>query len=230
MRIESTYSFAASSTEVFAALLDPDLVRRALPGCERLIQLGPAEDDGTITYEARLRLGPDADLYTGTVKTERLRRPTHLGLSARGRGPDGPFTARGSLDLVEQDGRTVMAYVWDMEAGVPSAGERRGVDEATAAQLAQTACERFAAELRTSHGNGNQLAEALPVLRADTARGKIILLPPEPASPPLNARMRQVLRGSAWAGVGLLAGLLAIALAASIIRRRGARPDEDAAK
>jgi carbon monoxide dehydrogenase subunit G len=230
MLIESTYSVPAPSTEVFAALLNPDVVCRALPGCERLIQLGPAEDDGTITWEVRLRLGPEADLYTATVKTERLRRPTHLGLSARGQGPDGPFTARGSLELVNQDGRTVVAYVWDAAAGVPSGGERRGIDEAAAAQLAQTACERFAAELRRSHSNGNELAEALPMLRADTARGKIILLPPEPASPPLSARMRQVARGSVWAGAGLLAGLLAIALAASIIRRRGAGTDGDAAK
>jgi carbon monoxide dehydrogenase subunit G len=225
MRIEGMHTFATPIDQVFATLLDPDVVRRTIPGCERLIQLGPPEFDGTITYEVRLRLGADASLYTATVKMERLRRPTHLGLQAQGQGPDGPLTARGSLDLVDQDGRTVVAYVWDVDAGNAIGGVRSGSDEAAGAALAQAAGERFAAELRATLGNSNGLAEALPVLRADTARGKIILLPPEPAAPPVTLRMRRMVRGGAWAGAGLLAGLLAITLAAGIIRRWGAAQD-----
>jgi carbon monoxide dehydrogenase subunit G len=222
MRIESTYTFPAPITQVFAALLDPDAVRRALPDCERLIQLGPAADDGTITCEVRLRADPGGGLYTGTVKTERVRRPTHLGLSVRGQGPDGPFTARGSLDLVDRDGSTVMAYVWDVETDSASGAAPHGDGETTGARLAQTTCARLAAELR---GHTNGLADALPVLRADTARGKIILLPPEPPAPTLRARVRPLLWGGAWAAAGIAAGALAIALAVSIIRRRGTDPD-----
>jgi len=41
MRVEGGQTIAGTVEEVFAALLDADTLARAIPGCERLIQLGP---------------------------------------------------------------------------------------------------------------------------------------------------------------------------------------------
>lgn len=219
MRIESTYTFPAPIERVFGALIDADVLGEIIPGCERLIQLGPAAADGTSVLEARLHLGPDAELYTAAVTVERLLRPTHLGLSVRGQGVHGPFTIRGSLDLVAQDERTVGAYVWDVEArGLPPQ-QRRMLEEGAGSRFMQSVCDRLAAALRTTAPESDGLADALPVLRADTKRGKIILLPPEPPVAPVAARVRPLLIGSAWAGAGLVVGLAAIGVAAAIIRR-----------
>lgn len=225
MRIEGTYNFAAPAERVFEALLDADILRAIIPGCERLIQLGPAEPDGALSIEARLRLGPDASLYTATVRAERLRRPAHLALDVRAHGPHGPVTLRGSLDLVSQDGRTVAAYAWDVDArALPEDVQNAGGHHA-GAHFAQTMCERLANVLQAGHPD-DAAVEALPVLRADTRRGKIILLPPDPPAGSLSLRARPALRGAIWAGVGLVAGLAAIAVTASIIRHWGdLRPD-----
>jgi carbon monoxide dehydrogenase subunit G len=221
MRVESTYAFLAQIERVFASLTDPDVLRQIIPGCERLIQLGPPEEDGAITCEARIRGGPEDAVYTLEGTIERLSRPTHLGLSAHGQGPDGPLTLRGSLDLVSQNDHTVAAYVWDLAMpGQAEDGPRR-CREADAATYAQEVCERLAGTLHTGRENGDGVGDALPVLRADTRRGKIILLPPEPPNASLAARLRPLVRGVAWAGAGLLAGLAAIVVAATIVRRWG---------
>jgi uncharacterized protein len=231
MLIESTYIFPAPVADMFAAVTDPDRVRDALPGCERLIQLGPPDDQGTTTWEMRLRLGPDAELYTGSVTIEPLSQPTHVGVSGRVQGPSGPWTLRGSVDLVGQDDHnSVMAYVWDIETGRSLDVERENIDPGAAAQWVRSACERLAQQLRATGSDGAALADALPLLRADTARGKIILLPPEPPPAPLPVRLWPAMRGSAWVAAGLAAGVLAIALAASIIRRWGAEHGAPRAK
>jgi uncharacterized protein len=228
MRVESTYNFPAPIERVFTAVTDPDVLRQIIPGCERLIQLGPSETDGTLTCEARVRVGPDQALYTVSGTIEPQRPPAHLTLNLRAQGPHGDVTLRGSLDLAPQDGRTVAAYVWDVDTRVPDGGEARAPDEAAAPRLAQEACERLETRLRAGDHGEVSLADALPVLRADTARGKIILLPPEPPPGPLRQRLRPALRGAAWAGAGLLAGLAAIAVAAAIIRRWGIGRDAGA--
>lgn len=223
MRIESTYAFPAEIDRVYAALTDPDELRRIIPGCERLIQFGPPESDGGSNLEARLRLGPGQAVYTAAGALERLRRPTHLGLVAEGAGPTGTFTLRGSIDLVAQDGHTLGASVWDLTApGLPTE-EARLLEDGAGARLVEAVCERLAGRLRSERMNGEGAIDPLPVLRADTRRGKVILLPEEP---PASARTRigPLLRAGAWAGAGLLVGVAILAIGAGIARRWGGPP------
>lgn len=220
MRIEGTQTFLASMDPVFAVCTDPDLVRRSIPGCERLIQFGPAAPDEAINWEARLRLGPDAQVYTAAVTLQPLRQPARLEIAARGRGPHGDFTGRGSLDFVEQDGRTVVAYVWTLESETIPESERQATDSGAATQLAQTIGERLAAAVPIRGDGQPTYAEALPLLRADTARGKIILLPPTDGRA-LAPRVRVLVQRGALVAAGLAVGLAALALAGAIIRRWG---------
>lgn len=226
MRIEGTYTFAASAERVFAALVDPDVLRQVIPGCERLIQFGPPDDDdGTYRFEARVRPGAESGIYTAAGTVERARKPSHLALSLQVKGPDGPVPLRGTLDLVAQDERTVTAYAWDVDLrGLASAREDNL--RPLAERYAREICERVAASLRADRHELNGLAEALPLLRADTARGKIVLLPQEPPET-LATRLTPAMRGAMWTAAGLAVGLAGIAVAAGIVRRWGRGASKD---
>jgi carbon monoxide dehydrogenase subunit G len=222
MRVEGTYLVPVAADRVYAALLAPDTLRHAIPGCERLIQFGPAAEDGALRWEMRVRLGEAA--YTVAATVTPTERPRRLAVDARAVGPGGPFALRGALDLASRDEQTVIAYVWEVNAEAPGAPDGPA-DTETGARFAQQVGVGLAAALRAAGGNGGEkplsAAEVLPLLRADTARGKIVLLPPEPPEEVAARRAERWARRGAWAAAGLLAGLAAIAVAGAIIRRRG---------
>lgn len=177
MRIEGTYTFPATIERVFAALMDPDVLGRALPGCERILQFGPAAADGASSFEVRLRPEPGAGVYTVRIIGVAARRPAHLRVDVRGRGPQGLVTGSGLIDLVAQDEFTVGAYVFDVAAALPFANQRTaehepaeqgsghrstiaGVPEGrareavgTAQRFARATCERLADVLRPISGD-----------------------------------------------------------------------------
>ena len=225
MRIEGTYTFTASAERVFGALENTDVLRQVIPGCERMIQLGPADDAGGYRFEARVRPGAETGVYTTTGAVERARKPSHLTLSLRAHGPAGAIPLHGTLDLVAQDERTIAAYAWDVDLtglGPDINGDLLPVAERYAREI----CERVAASLRADRPEHNGMAEALPLLRADSARGKIVLLPPEPPAT-LVSRLSPTTRGVLWTAAGLAAGVAVIAGAVSLMRRLGRPASED---
>jgi uncharacterized protein len=147
MRIEGTYTFPGASDRVFVALTSAEQLARTLPGCERLIQLGPASPDGAVSFQARLRAMPDSGPVTTTVTAVAARRPAHLRLKLHGRTESGPITGSGVVDLVEQEDYTILAYVWDVEVG-EIAAERQRTMRDTAHQYIRTVCERLGSALR----------------------------------------------------------------------------------
>jgi carbon monoxide dehydrogenase subunit G len=60
MEITGSHTFRAPAERMYSALLNPDLLATAIPGCERLIQFGPPDADGATQLEARIRSGEPA--------------------------------------------------------------------------------------------------------------------------------------------------------------------------
>src|SRR5260370_33241799 len=81
MRVDGTYTFSGSSARLLAALEDAETLARVVPGCERLLQLGPA-GDGTLAFEARVRM--DDGIVTATVHASVTRTPARLRLERAG--------------------------------------------------------------------------------------------------------------------------------------------------
>jgi uncharacterized protein len=117
MRIEGSYAFPAPPERILQTLADADVLCAALPGCERLIQLGPPARDGSTCYEARLRLHERVYVADLTVIPNPEARRVLLRLN--GRSPDGPFHGEGELALavpLSDDGHTQGTYTLELEA------------------------------------------------------------------------------------------------------------------
>jgi hypothetical protein len=221
MRIEGTYLFDAPIEPVFAALGDPDVLGSVLPGFQRVIQFGPPDDAGQMHGEARVAIGAAAAPREFDWLIDPARIPRHLKYEARARDPMSAIVVQGFVDLVAREGQTVAAFVWDVR-GIPGAH----ADESLASPAAGAAylrrigdalAARLAAQPRAT------VADALPVLRADSARGRITLLPADPVAEPVATRLRPMLNRGIWtlAGVVAAATLLAgVAAAVSWLRRR----------
>lgn len=119
MDISGTYTLKVPRERVWAALLDPDLLRRTIPGCERLEPIG----DGA--YKMRVTIGIAAvkGTYEGTLRLSDLRPPEHYVMTAEGSGARMVVRGQGSLDLAAPDSNTtVVNYRGKADLGGPLAG------------------------------------------------------------------------------------------------------------
>ena len=122
MKIEGTHEAQAKRERVFTALIDPEVLKRCLPGCERL------EKTGENAYAATLRAGVGSikGLFQGSVRLEDLRPPEHFRMIVEGKGQPGFMKGTGELDLEERDGATLIKYSGDVQVGgtLASVGQR----------------------------------------------------------------------------------------------------------
>jgi carbon monoxide dehydrogenase subunit G len=225
MRIEGTYTFPAPLDRVFTALAEPDVLAKAIPGCERLAQMGPARDDGAITLEVRLRAGAGSAVYLTTAELAALRQPAQVRVDLHGLGPAGPITAHGTLHLTERDDQTEGRYQWEIEASGLREEQQDALSNGTGQRLAQSFCERITVALRERASlNAARLSgvnlngHSTGILRARTPRGQIIALPRE-AEPPAERDAPGLPREAVWMTAGLVVGLGALALTLSFARR-----------
>ena len=122
MKIEGTHVLHAGCERVYQALTDAEVLRRCIPGCERL------EESGENTYAVTLRAGVGSikGVFTGQVRLEDLRPPVHYRLVVEGKGQPGFLKGSGDLDLEEQETETLIKYRGDVQVGgtIASVGQR----------------------------------------------------------------------------------------------------------
>ena len=113
MKITASSVIPADRARVFAALTDPGILQRAIPGCESLTAAGPDR------YEAILKIGVAGlkGTYKGTAAIRDKKEPESLTLVFDGKG--GPGFVRGTavIALADEGGSTRVDSVADVQVG-----------------------------------------------------------------------------------------------------------------
>jgi uncharacterized protein len=122
VKISGSYTIDAPRDEVWAALNDIDVLARVVPGCERLEQTGDNEYEGTVKIGIQSIRGT----YSGRIRLEDIQPPSHYKLVASGKSANGVVDGAGTVDLEEQDGKTLLRYGGDAQIGgvLASVGQR----------------------------------------------------------------------------------------------------------
>lgn len=122
MKIEGTHQLHGHRERVFKALIDPEVLRRCIPGCERLEKIGEN------AYSATLRAGVGSikGIFTGNVRLEDVIPPSHFRIVLDGKGQPGFLKGSGDVDLDERDEATVVSYKGEVQVGgtIASVGQR----------------------------------------------------------------------------------------------------------
>jgi hypothetical protein len=141
MKIEGTQELHATRERVYAALTDPEVLRRCIPGCESLEKT--AED----TYSAALKAGVGSikGNFKGEVRLEEMRPPEHYRIVVEGKGALGFAKGSADFDLVEKDGLTVIQYSGELQIG----GSIAGVGQRMIQGAAKVMASRFFAALES---------------------------------------------------------------------------------
>ena len=143
MDIAGEYRIPAAREAVWAALNDPDVLARCIPGCKELVQVSPEE----MTAKVALKIGPVSAAFMGTVRLEDVRPSEGYSLVGQGNGGMAGFAkGRAAVTLAAEGGETVLAYTAKAEVGGKIATLGGRLMQATSRKLADEFFGKFAAE------------------------------------------------------------------------------------
>ena len=146
MKIEGIQELRASRSRVYAALIDPAVLQRCIPGCEELRKTGEN------TYAATLKAGVGAikGLFKSTVTLQDMRPPSHYRIVVEGKGQPGFLKGSGDLDLEEGEGTTLVRYAGDVQIGGTIAGVGQRMIQGAAKMMASQFFTAIEAEAKAA--------------------------------------------------------------------------------
>jgi uncharacterized protein len=104
MRIQGEHTFDAPRELVWRALLDPEVLARTLPGCERLEKTGENEYRGVLNVQ----VGPVKGQFQGTLQLSDLVPLESYHMKLDGSGSSGFMNGEGELRLADAPGGTLL--------------------------------------------------------------------------------------------------------------------------
>jgi uncharacterized protein len=118
VNVEGTRTIGTQRDRVWAALLDPAILSRSIPGCKSLVA------DGDRTYVLRIELGVGAvkGTYDGRVRLEDLDAPNAYTMHVEANGSAGFVNATAHIALDDAAAGTGLRYRADANVGGLVAG------------------------------------------------------------------------------------------------------------
>ena len=210
MKIAGNAVLHAPAEQVWAALNDPAVLARTIPGCQQLEATGQDSYAMTVTAGVASIKG----VYQGQVALHDQQPPGSFRLRASGAGAPGTVSADVLVRLADAgDGTTRLDYDADAVVG----GMVGGVGQRMLTGVARkTAGEFFAAVDRVLTGTEPATTAAMPVPEGSSpaVQGQVYAGPAVAGS---TGDSRELLTGAV---VGAAAALLGVLVGALVARRR----------
>lgn len=113
MKLAARYSVAAPPDRVYAALTDPIVLHRCIPGCEEFTA------DGEHRYRARVKIGVASlkGVYTGHAELRDQNPPHSFALVVDGKGRPGFVRATASIACAPDAAGTMVECHADVQVG-----------------------------------------------------------------------------------------------------------------
>ena len=144
MKLNDEIRIAAPREQVYAALNDPEILRKSIPGCEEIERLSETEMIATVVT----RIGPIKAKFKGRVTLSDLNPPSSYSISGEGKGGAAGFAKGGAKISLEEDGDgTIMRYEVQIDVGGKLAQLGGRLIEGTAKKLSADFFTRFKQEV-----------------------------------------------------------------------------------
>jgi uncharacterized protein len=146
MKLEGSYEVKAPRQKVWSAFLDPETLRKAIPGCEKLEMIGPDE------YKATLKIGVAAvkGTFEGKVRLSDKKPSDSYRLAAEGSGGPGFVRADTVISLADIEGGTRVSYSADVQVGGLIAGVGQRMLGGVSKMMADQFFTRMSEQLTTA--------------------------------------------------------------------------------
>ena len=144
MKITGSHELPVDVQRAYEMLLDPDVLARALPGCDELVRIGPDE------YEMRLKVAIASvqGLFSGKVRITDRQPPDSYRMAVEGTGRVGFVKGEGLMKLSPKEGATEMQYEGDVQVGGMIAGVGQRLLETSARMIIKRFMDKLSEEAK----------------------------------------------------------------------------------
>ncbi|MET3853265.1 carbon monoxide dehydrogenase subunit G [Rhizobium sp. OAE497] len=119
---------------VWAALNDPEVLKRCIPGCQTLEMKSPTE----LAASVKIKIGPVSATFNGEVTLSNINAPESYTISGEGKGGIAGFAKGGADVVLKEDGaETVLQYSAKAQVGGKIAQLGARLVDSTSQKLAQ---------------------------------------------------------------------------------------------
>ena len=141
MELSDEIRISAPKDVVYAALNDPDVLQRCIPGCEELIK----HSDSELEAKVVLKVGPVKAKFSGDVQLDTAGAPDQFSLTGQGNGGAAGHAKGGADVTLTADGdETILRYEAKAQIGGKLAQLGSRLIQSTAKKLAAKFFKSFA--------------------------------------------------------------------------------------
>lgn len=140
MEMKEEIRINAPRDRVFTALNDPEVLKRAIPGCEDLEKLSDTDFTATVV----IKVGPVKASFKGEVTLSDLNPPESYAISGHGKGGPAGFARGGArIQLLDEGEVTLLRYEVKVDVGGKLAQLGGRLIDGTSKRLAAQFFESF---------------------------------------------------------------------------------------
>jgi uncharacterized protein len=207
VRIAGNYTFEATREEVWAALNDPEVLARTIPGCQRLEAIGVHE------YESTLKVGIQAvrGVYSGRIKLDQIVAPESYDLHVDGKGSNGFLKGAGSIKLRTDGAQTILDYGGEAQIGGTIATVGQRLLDGAARTLINQSLKALAQQIEERRLHVTEHTTEVATAVAEALTHTADLHAAEPGAPPVSDFERRTITvppGQGLTETGLARGAL----------------------
>ncbi len=148
MELSDEIKIDAPKARVYAALNDPEILQRCIPGCEELIKHSDTELEAKVV----LKVGPVKARFSGSVTLNTEGAPDAFSLTGQGNGGAAGHAKGGAdVSLEEDGGTTLLKYTVKADVGGKIAQLGSRLIQSTAKKLAAKFFTSFAEVMAKEH-------------------------------------------------------------------------------
>ena len=114
MQMQDSQRIPASKAKVWAALNDPEVLKKCIPGCQSLEMSSPTEMTATVVF----KVGPVKATFGGKVTLSDLDPPNSYRISGEGTGGVAGFAKGGASVKLEAESSEVTILHYEVDAQI----------------------------------------------------------------------------------------------------------------
>ena len=147
MKLSGSYQIKLEKQKVWEALNNPEILKKAIPGCEEFIK----KSDTEFTATAKNKIGPFNASFTGDIELKDIDAPNSYKITGSGNSPVGFANGEATVSLENKDNSTMLTYTVEANVGGKIAQVGSRLIDMTAKKMADIFFGKFSELVSKEH-------------------------------------------------------------------------------